>query len=206
MLPASGRGVSVARGRMNDCYRCEWYKAGDAGNICKMPGLGIFDVAAARDLLRRRRRRTVCISPRRLWRLLDAGGIYAPHLPHVNTRKAGIIARFAAPDGEVYIFILEGNHRAARAFLAGKRFRCYELTEEETAAVFLGRRAPNGSRYMYKGEETRPNKTRPRLRHLPAVQAGRSRGTSTQRSARLIKRRSPQRIAPGPRRGADHAH
>jgi hypothetical protein len=129
---------------MDTCYRCEWYREGEEGTVCRVTGVGIFDVVRARAIVRRRRRRAVHLKPRQLRRLTELSDTYRPHLAHVNTRKCGIVGRYRTEDGQVIEFMLEGNHRAARAIQSGRPFRVHRLTNKETAEIFIGRQKPRG--------------------------------------------------------------
>jgi hypothetical protein len=137
----------------NNCYRCDWYLAGDQGNICLMKGIGYFDVDAARRIIRTRRRPPETLMPdeiRQFHHFITDDPTEA-HLDHVNPRKFGIVATY--PLGRRrrrYRFVLEGNHRAHRAIRDGRPFRFYVLTDEESDACFLGTRPPDGMTFVTK--------------------------------------------------------
>lgn len=133
------------------CYRCDWYKEGDAGNVCRVSGWGTFDVDEARRIIKRHRRRAVRYSYRRLNRVVNPHStIHEPHLAHVNLRKAIIVARYKVDGEPVERFLLEGRHRATRALLERLTLKVYELSLEETRAIFIGKRAPKGKRFVSK--------------------------------------------------------
>lgn len=133
------------------CYRCQWYQDGDQGNVCKVQGWGYFDVEAARKIIGRTGRRTVLYDAKTLRKVIsENSSIFEPHLLHVNVRKPGILARYKPPDGPAETFLLEGRHRAVRQMFDGKALKLYELTEEETQMIFLGKRVPGGKRFISK--------------------------------------------------------
>ena len=130
---------------MSGCYRCDWFREGDAGNICRIRGLGHYDVSKAREIVKRARRKAQTVSPRTLSRLVH-GDVYEPHVAHVNTRKAGIMMTVETDDG-LEQHLIEGKHRAMRAIRSNRPFRVYNLTAKEAQQVFIGKRAPNGMRF-----------------------------------------------------------
>jgi hypothetical protein len=124
-----------------DCYRCKWYEdeGGDQGQVLRLKYVGLYDIDTARDILKRKPRKAISFPPDEL--KIFIGKTYAPHLAHVNTRKAGILGTIEV-EGGVEIWMFEGNHRGQRSIDLGRNFRCYHLTAEETKACFIGRRKP----------------------------------------------------------------
>lgn len=139
---------SVARFSRLPCPRCRLrtYRGLVA---CRVTCLGYYDVGAAEALVRRLRRRAQPVTPFDL-RVIFNSDVHPPHLAHVDTRRPGILG-LAWIRGRLTRFILEGNHRSARAIQAGRPFRLYRLTEAETASVFIGRRPPPGKCWVGPG-------------------------------------------------------
>lgn len=131
------------------CYRCDWYLDNETGDICRVQGIGYFDVEKARKLIKRLRKTTVIIPKKHLSKMVGRD-VHKPHLAHVNIRKVGIVGQYKDADGELYDFLLEGNHRATRRLREKKPFRAYRLTAEETRLIYLGKRAPNGMKFISK--------------------------------------------------------
>jgi hypothetical protein len=114
--------------------------------VCQVTLMGNFDVAAAIALVRKLRRPAKRFRPSTLQKLFNSR-VHRPHLAHVNTRVPGIRGRMTV-NGVKHVFLIEGNHRTARAIEADRPFRLYDLTEEETRLVFMGRRASRGKRWV----------------------------------------------------------
>jgi hypothetical protein len=147
-LPSTKESNKTAK---SDCYRCEWYRDGDAGNVCHVTGWGYFDVEQARRIIKRARRKAVYYDSKKLNRIVSPNStVTEPHIAHVNTRKAGIVAFYKPKDGPAERFLLEGRHRSVKCLLNGRGFRLYELTKEETTAIFIGRRVPKGKQFEAK--------------------------------------------------------
>lgn len=146
--------VKKVLGRVRDpsCVRCDWYLEGDTGNVCHLHGVGYFNVDKARAIIRRKRRRALTITAAALNSTIlrrDRNRLHEPHLAHVNPRKFGIVGVYHGKDGKLVSFILEGNHRAERAARAGRPFKAYPLSIEESQSIFR-KRPPRGMTFVYK--------------------------------------------------------
>lgn len=66
-----------------------------------------------------------------------------PHLQHINTRFIGIVGQT-----DTDMFIIDGNHRAAKKFINNGRFRAYKLTVFETGLLSITK-PPDGHKFVY---------------------------------------------------------
>jgi hypothetical protein len=107
----------------------------------------IFDVDRAREITQDGRR------PQLLNRddvryAVDSSRIKESHVPHVQTRFPGIVARvrFIGKDGAVVRgdVLIDGHHRAARCLQLGRPFSVYLLNYNETDEILT--RRPDAAR------------------------------------------------------------
>ena len=125
----------------------------------------IFDVDRAREITRDGRK------PRLLNRddvryAVDSSRIRRSHVPHVETRFPGIIARvrYYAESGKIVRgdVLIDGHHRAARCLELGRPFSAYLLSYDETDQVLT--RRPDATRRQKRlrtrGPQARPKQPR----------------------------------------------
>jgi len=66
------------------------------------------------------------------------GGTDAAHVQRVDPTQPGIVAMyFDFVEGGWRAVVIDGNHRAVRAYETGQPFACYELTPVESWALLL---------------------------------------------------------------------
>lgn len=139
------------------CPRCEAHRnvvAGLTRPICRLAGVGHFDVLKAEELLRRHPRKPEVVTVKQMRRFVTEEAVFPPHCLHVNTRKFLIIGTYLEPATDVGAadelrhFILDGCHRGYIRASLGRTTKAYVLTLEETQSVFIGKRAPRGKRWV----------------------------------------------------------
>jgi hypothetical protein len=102
----------------------------------------IFDVDRAREITQDGRERVELDRDDVLF-AVDTSRIYIEHVPHVQTRFPGIIARVRCTTNEGKTLegdlMIDGHHRAAKCLQDGKPFQVVRLTVEETDAILITR-------------------------------------------------------------------
>lgn len=61
------------------------------------------------------------------------------YVGQADASQPGIAAPVLSPDGDVYYFVIDGHHRAARTLFAGTQFWVSLLTDEAALDVQIGK-------------------------------------------------------------------
>lgn len=123
--------MSRAKKKAPTCYRCKWHR-NDPHNkrtACTVAGVGCYDIEVAIKAIKRAKRKPVRLTPAQVALLVreDASTVYVPHLAHVDLSVPVILAR----EKKTWALI-EGHHRASRAYLEGVGLLAYKLTAKES--------------------------------------------------------------------------
>jgi hypothetical protein len=123
------------------CKKC---KSDFKSQVVHLHGTGYFNVIKAIKIIQDKPRVTRKLSKKELSIAAKNGKIDVndKHLDHVDITVPGILGR---TDKET--FILDGNHRVAKAKKSRKSFSVFELTEFETGQVFR-KNPPNGKTFI----------------------------------------------------------
>ena len=97
-----------------------------------------WNVPAAQALVAHTPHRLRVTPTHQLAHLADIATVDAAHVQRVDPTQPGIVGMyFDLAEGGWRAIIIDGNHRAVRAFQTGVTFSCYELTPVESWALLL---------------------------------------------------------------------
>lgn len=143
----------MTNNKLPECAKCreidELAESGDSEAMTYKPNsiyaesdyILLVDVSKAYELAKMRGQSpTFANEPNDLAFLISDNEICEEHIYHVNCSKPGLVITFSFYNRETHQLeavnvLADGNHRAARAFLEGRRFYFYYLDANDTKSV-----------------------------------------------------------------------